>query len=137
MATFVNAGQTKITLFFIDMFLTPGQLSGADIWINPQYKIIIDQACNGMIPILFLFASIFAYPSTLWHKIFWVGIGYVVFSVVNIFRIFLVVYFVEQEGGKGNFYWSHDLMGNALLMAAGLGLFIVFIKTSPYNAKDI
>ena len=135
LATLVNDGQTRLTLFFLDLFLAPEQLQGIDIWINPQYKIIINQTCNGMIPILFLFGSILAYPSTLWHKIFWMGIGYVVFSIVNVFRILQVVYFVEQEGGKGNFYWSHDLIGNGLLMVVGLGLFIVFIKSSSHTEK--
>ncbi len=126
----VNESQTKLTIFFLKIFLTPGQLQGVDIWINPQYKIIINQACNGLIPIIFLFASIFAYPSTLWHKIYWMIIGYTVFTLVNVFRILLVVYFVEQKAGRENFYWSHDLMGNALLMGVGLLLFIAFIKTS-------
>lgn len=130
LSTWLNEGQTKLTLLFLDMFLASDQLMGSDIWINPHYKIIINQACNGMIPILFLFASILAYPSALWHKIFWMGIGYMVFSLVNVLRILLVVYFVEQKEGQANFYWSHDLVGNALLMGTGLGLFIAFIKTS-------
>lgn len=130
LSTWLNDGQTKLTLLFLDMFLAPDQLLGSDIWINPHYKIIINQACNGMIPILFLFASILAYPSELWHKIFWMGMGYMVFSLVNVLRILLVVYFVEQKEGQANFYWSHDLVGNALLMGVGLGLFVAFIKTS-------
>lgn len=129
-STLVNEGQTQLTLFFLGMFLPPEQLQGADIWINPQYKIIINQACNGIIPILFLFASILAYPASLWYKLAWIGIGYSIFSLVNILRILLVVYFVEQKGGRENFYWSHDLLGNALLMSVGLGLFITFIKLS-------
>lgn len=126
----INEAQTSLTLFMLHFFLEPGQLNGIDIWINPHYKIIIDQACNGMIPILFLLAAILAYPSTLSHKVIWMGTGYVMFSLVNVLRILLVVYFVKQEEGQGNFYWSHDLLGNALLMGVGLGLFIAFIKTS-------
>ena len=126
----INDAQTSLTLFFLDLFLEPAQLKGIEIWINPHYKIIINQACNGMIPILFLFAAILAYPSSLWHKIMWMGIGYVLFSLVNILRILLVIYFVKQEEGQGNFYWSHDLLGNVLLMGVGLGVFIAFIKTS-------
>ena len=129
----MNEGQTKLTLFFLTLFLEPGQLQGIDIWINPNYKIIINQACNGMIPILFFFASILAFPSKLWHKILWMCIGYVAFSLVNVFRILLVVYFVEQKEGQANFYWSHDLVGNALLMGVGLGLFVLFIKTARQN----
>jgi len=135
-AVFINEGQTKLTLFLLALFLEPGQLQGIDIWINPHYKIIINQACNGMIPILFFFASILAFPVNIRHKILWAGIGYVVFSLVNIFRILLVVYFVEQKEGQENFYWSHDLLGNALFMGVGLGLFILFIKTGHKKLRQ-
>jgi exosortase/archaeosortase family protein len=129
-STMLNEGQSTLTLMLLNLFLDPGQLKGIDIWINPNYKIIINQACNGMIPILFLFASILAYPSSLWHKTVWMGTGYIVFSLVNVLRILMVVHFVEQKEGQGNFYWSHDFVGNALLMGVGLGLFIAFIKTA-------
>jgi len=136
-STFFNEKQTRFTLFFLDMFLAPDQLKGIDIWINSHYKIIINQACNGMIPILFFFASILAYPSVLLHKLVWIVIGYLLFSVLNVIRILLVVYFVEGEGGRNNFYWSHDLLGNALLMLLGLGLFITFIKISGKIPKNL
>jgi exosortase/archaeosortase family protein len=126
----INEGQTQLTLYFLNLFLEPNQLKGIDIWINPHYKIIINQACNGMIPILFLWASILAYPSTIWHKTVWIVLGYFIFSLVNVFRILLVVYFAEQKAGQANFYWSHDLLGNSMLMIVGLGLFIGFIKTT-------
>lgn len=134
-SVFLNEEQTKLTLYILDIFLEPDQLRGIDIWINPQYKIIINQACNGMIPILFLFASVLAYPSRVLHKILWMIVGYVLFSLVNVMRILLVVPSVEAEGGKGNFYWSHDHVGNGLLMVLGLGLFVAFIKTSSHTIR--
>ncbi|PHS30355.1 MAG: hypothetical protein COA92_09835 [Sulfurovum sp.] len=136
LSTLFNDGQTKLTLYFLDLFLQPGQLQGIDIWINPHYKIIINKACNGVIPILFLFASILAYPSENTHKILWMFIGYVVFSVVNVIRILLVVYVTEHGEGQGEFYWSHDIVGNFILMVTGLVLFIVFIKTSAKRVKN-
>ena len=132
----LNEGQTKLTLYFLNMFLQPKQLQGVDIWINPHYKIIINKACNGVIPVLFLFASILAYPSKIWHKVLWMGIGYVLFSVVNVVRILLVVYVTQTGEGHADFYWSHDLLGNSLLMLTGLGLFVAFIKTSSRTVKD-
>jgi exosortase/archaeosortase family protein len=129
-STFLNETQTKLTLFFLDTFLEVGQLQGIDIWINPHYKIIINQACNGMIPILFLYASILAYPSSLWHKLVWMVIGYLLFSLVNVIRLLFVVYATKTGQGQEEFYWSHDLVGNAMLMLTGLGLFIVFIRTA-------
>lgn len=136
-STYLNEAQTILTLTLLHPFLDPGQLQGIDIWINPHYKIIINKACNGMIPILLLFASILAYPSTIGHKIVWIFVGYLLFSLVNVARILLVVFFTEQEGGQGNFYWSHDILGNIVLMMTGLGLFISFIKTSSRTLKDV
>jgi len=130
LSTIINDAQTSLTLALLGLFLEPSQLQGIDIWINPNYKIIINQACNGMVPILFLFASILAYPSSLSYKFFWMFMGYFIFSLVNVLRILLVVHFVEQGEGRGNFYWSHDLLGNSILMVVGLTLFVLFIKTS-------
>jgi exosortase/archaeosortase family protein len=130
LAIVVNRYQTDLTLYLLGLFLEPGQLQGIDIWINPHYKIIINQACNGFIPIFFLWAAIIAYPSSFAHKLIWTITGYVVFVAVNTFRILTVVHFTQKEGGQGNFYWSHDLLGNILLIATGLLLFIVFIKSS-------
>lgn len=135
-STLFNDGQTKLTLLMLELFLKPNQLQGVDVWINPHYKIIITQACNGAIPILFLFASILAYPSTFMHKIIWMLIGYVVFSLVNVFRILLVVYVTQAGEGQGDFYWSHDIIGNIILMLTGLALFILFIKTAKKGVKN-
>ena len=134
LSAWLNDGQTALTLVWLDYFLAPNQLQGFDIQINPHYKIIITQACNGMIPILFLFASILAYPSSVLRKIFWMVFGYILFSIVNVIRLLFVVHTTQTGEGYSDFYWSHDLIGNALLMVTGLLLFIAFIKSSH---KDI
>jgi len=134
---YVNRFQTQVTLYALDIFLRPEQLNGIDIWINPYYKIIITKACNGIIPILFLYASIWAYPSLLKHKIIWMIMGYILFFIVNIIRILWVVYITEHGEGHGDFYWSHDIVGNILLMMTGLGLFVSFIKVSTKNSLKI
>jgi len=136
-STSLNQVQTELTLVALEFFLNPDQLQGIDIWINPQYKIIITKACNGIIPILFLLASILAYPSTLVHKLIWSILGYIVFFIVNIIRILWVVFVTQNGKGQGEFYWSHDLVGNALLMLTGLILFILFIKTSSRLSKNL
>jgi len=130
LSLFLNRMQGDLTLYLLGLFLEPGQLQGIDIMINPHYKIIINQACNGLIPYFFLAASILAYPATLLHKTVWLLLGYLVYTAVNVARILMVVHFVEGEGGRGNFHWSHDIMGNALLLVVGLGLFIAFIRSS-------
>ncbi len=135
LSLFFNQLQSALTLALLDLFLKPGQLQGIDIMINPHYKIIINQACNGVIPILFLAASILAYPASLLHKGVWILIGYVILSAVNVARILLVVYFVQQEGGRGNFHWSHDIVGNGILLLVGLALFVAFLKSTRVRSR--
>lgn len=130
----LNELQTKLTLIALEFFLKPEQLQGIDIWINPHYKIIITKACNGIIPILFLIASILAYPATWVHKLIWGVFGYIIFFTVNIIRILWVVYITESGKGQEEFYWSHDIVGNSLLMFTGLILFVLFIKSSSKNS---
>jgi exosortase/archaeosortase family protein len=128
-STLINQAQTNTTLTILNLFLNENQLKGIDIWINPHYKIIITQACNGMIPILFLAASILAYPSKIVNKIIWLIVGYMILTIVNIIRL-LIVTKVTMVYGSSSFYWIHDIFGNFLLMIFGLGLFVMFIKTS-------
>jgi exosortase/archaeosortase family protein len=128
LSIWLNTLQREFTLQGLNLFLKPEQLKGIDIWINPHYKIIITQACNGFIPILLLWASILAFKGEVWKKLLWGVGGYLLFSVVNVARILFVVYATEQEGGAANFYWSHDLLGNFFLMATGLLLFIGYVK---------
>lgn len=134
-ALFLNRIQTDLTLSLLNRFLVPGQLQGIDIMINPHYKIVITQACNGLIPLFFLIASILAYPAALLHKVFWMIMGYLSFTLVNVARILFVVHWVGQAGGRENFHWSHDIVGNAVLLSVGLGLFIAFIKSSTLKKR--
>jgi len=127
-STLLNEGQTRLTLWGLSLFLDPQQLRGIDIWITPHYKVYISQACNGMIPILFLFAAILAYPAKFWRKLVWIVMSYILLSMVNMARILLVVYATEQAGGRGGFGWSHDIVGNILLLITGIILFVCFVK---------
>jgi len=124
----LNEAQTNLTLFLLNLFLEPHQLQGSTIAIKKGYVIYITKACNGMIPILFLFGSILAYPSHIKPKIIWMSIGYLFFNIVNVGRILLVVYITKNGDGHADFYWSHDFVGNVLLMMSGLLFFIGFIK---------
>lgn len=126
----LNSLQTEFTLHILDYFLAENQRKGIDIWIDDSYKIVITHTCNGLIPLLFFYASVFAYPSKVTLKVFWIFLGYILFSFINILRILWVVFATMQGKGQEDFYWSHDIVGNILLMALGLGLFVLFIRQS-------
>jgi exosortase/archaeosortase family protein len=118
-------------LAILNAGLAEGQVRGSDIWINPHYKLMIEKACNGMIPVLMYLASIFAFPSGWGRRLLWGIAGLLILLGLNVARIFMVTYFVMQ-GGRENFSLSHDIFGNAIFMVAGLALFYFFIRGSRH-----
>ena len=132
----IHSVQTEFTLNILEYFLEENQRLGSDIWIHNNYKIVISDACNGIIPLLFLYASIWAYPSGILHKFIWMFWGYILLFVVNILRILLVVFVTQRGRGQEEFYWSHDIVGNILLMSMGLTVFVHFIKLRPKRLKS-
>jgi exosortase/archaeosortase family protein len=102
-------------------------MQGNEIIINSQYTLIIEKACNGIIPYLFFIASILAFPSTNRHKIFWALYGYIILNIINIFRIWLIIKLVLKK--VDNFSLAHDFIGNSLLIFTSLSIFILFVKT--------
>ncbi|CAA6825779.1 MAG: Unknown protein, partial [uncultured Sulfurovum sp.] len=127
----INNLQTNLTTLLTSLSLPKGMVEAHRIFITEHYALIIEKACNGLIPYLFFLASILAFPSTLIHKIKWAIMGYLFITAMNVFRIWFVTQFVLQE--QKNFYLAHDYLGNGLLILTGLILFSSFIKTRNKN----
>jgi len=123
----INRVQTDLTAYFTSLTLAEGMMDKYHILINPHYSLVIEKACNGMIPYLFFLASILAFPSTVTHKIKWAIMGYLFISLMNIFRIWFVTQLVLQA--RQNFSLAHDYLGNGLLIITGLLLFTWFVKS--------
>ncbi|SFV68687.1 hypothetical protein MNB_SV-14-1876 [hydrothermal vent metagenome] len=123
----INQYQTNLTSYLTSLTLPNEMMSNCHIFINDNYSLIIEKACNGMIPYLFFLSSIMAFPSSLVHKAKWALFGYIIISLINTFRIWMVTQFVIQE--RNNFSLAHDLLGNALLISTGLMLFVLFVKS--------
>jgi len=127
LSTVINSIQTNLTAYLTSMTLSTDMMHEHKIFISEHYVLVIEKACNGMIPYLFFLASIIAFPSTISHKVKWAIMGYLFISAMNIFRIWFVTQFVLQE--QNNFSLAHDYLGNGLLIFTGLILFTSFVKT--------
>jgi exosortase/archaeosortase family protein len=123
----INQHQTSLTTYLTSVTLPNEMMNNYRIFISDNYSLVIEKACNGMIPYLFFLASIMAFPSTLLHKAKWALFGYLLISLMNTFRIWMVTQLVLQE--RNNFSLAHDYLGNALLISTGLMLFILFVKS--------
>ena len=130
----INSIQTNLTAFLTSLTLPIEMMEEHRIFINKHYVLVIEKACNGIIPYLFFLASIIAFPSTLRHKIKWAILGYLIISTMNIFRIWLVTQFVLYE--QGSFSLAHDYLGNGLLIITGLILFTSFVKTRSKKSTN-
>ncbi len=130
----INNIQTNLTALLTSLSLPSGMMTEHKIFISPHYALVIEKACNGMIPYLFFLASIIAFPSTIKHTIKWAIIGYIFITFINIFRIWFVTLFVLEE--KSNFSLAHDYLGNGILILTGLLLFTSFVKTKLNFSKQ-
>jgi exosortase/archaeosortase family protein len=132
LATFLNELQRGWLMDSLRYFL--GDIV-QDIYIYsaPNFRIRITYACNGLIPYYLFLASIFAYPSKWLLKIIWAVVGYFAIYWINLLRLLFVTE-MTKSGGQ-NFWWSHDLIGNLMLMVVGLGLFFLFIRVSDVLNK--
>ncbi len=123
----INSIQTNLTVYLTSLSLADGMMEGYRILINEHYSLVIEKACNGIIPYLFFLASIIAFPSTFKHKLKWAVMGYIFITFMNVFRIWFVTQLVLQA--RNNFSLAHDYLGNALLILTGLLLFTWFVKS--------
>jgi exosortase/archaeosortase family protein len=130
----INNNQTNFTSYLTSLTLPDILMHENHIKISTYYGLVIEKACNGMIPYLFFVASVIAFPSTLIHKVKWMLMGYVIIMVMNTFRIWLVTQFVLQ--GREHFSLAHDFLGNTLLITTGLFLFIAFVKSRRKSIKE-
>jgi len=135
LATLVNEAQTHITLTLLDPLLHPSSLQDHIIVTPVHFNIIINKACNGMIPILIFITLLWSYQRSVSDKIIGSIIGYLLLTLVNTLRIWLVTKSVEYE--RGSFEIAHDFYGNVLLIGAVLILFVTFIKISKRNNQNI
>lgn len=133
MSELVNLYQTNLTSLLTSFTLKEGMMEGHRIFITQHYALVIEKACNGLVPYLFFLASIIAFPATLMHKVRWAIMGYLFITMINVFRIWFVTQFVVLE--RNNFSLAHDYLGNGLLILTGLVLFTSFIKTRHSKSK--
>jgi len=124
----VNSFQTNLTSHTISLLMD--NMEGNEIIINPHYSLVIEKACNGVVPYLLLISSILAFPSTIKNRVIWATLGYITITVLNIFRIWLITKIVEM--GVDNFSLAHDFIGNAILILTSLLLFLGFIRSNRW-----
>jgi exosortase/archaeosortase family protein len=127
-AEVVNSFQTNLTSHTISLLMD--NMEGNEIIINPHYSLVIEKACNGVVPYLLLLSSILAFPSTIKNRVIWATLGYITITVLNIFRIWLITKIVEM--GVDNFSLAHDFIGNAILILTSLLLFLGFIRSNRW-----
>lgn len=123
----INETQRRWLLEALRFSLGTERIRGIDILAHPHFRIIITQACNGLIPYYLYLAAILAYPRPWRDRLIWAVLGYFVISIVNVLRLLMVTAIVARN--PASFHWSHDILGNAVLMVAGLGLFYLFLRT--------
>jgi hypothetical protein len=80
----INYIQTNLTVLLTSFTLPIEMMSGHEILISSNYMLVIEKACNAMVPYLFFLASVLAFPAPFEHKVKWIIIGYAMIVSINI-----------------------------------------------------
>lgn len=130
----INEAQRSLLLDELRWALGEERIRSVDILAHPEFRIIITQACNGLIPYYLYLGGVLAYPYARWRcKFFWAIVGYGLISAVNFGRLLFVTAMTERA--PENFHWSHDIVGNFILMSAGLFLYWLFLETGSLRGR--
>jgi|GEM_PF-441772 len=121
----VNNFQSE-TLIYALSFVFSERIIEHYVIIEPSvYAISIDRSCNGLLPFLALMASILARKIKFVFKLIAIGIAYILVSMINFFRIVFVIDMVIIN--QSNFSWSHDIVGNLMVISSNIAIFILFL----------
>ncbi len=118
--------QREMIMWVLDSILD-NQIVNYDIVVNPHYHVVITPECNGFVPYFIFLAGILAYPCKIASKLFWLVAGYILFSIVNLVRLYIVAIVVNRYGADA-FFYIHDIGGNTLLIVTGMVAFLTYLR---------
>ncbi len=121
----IDSAVRSIIMSILDSLLE-NPILGYDIVIDAKYRVVITPECNGLIPYLMILSAIVAYPCKMRSKVLFALSSFFIFFVVNIIRLYVVVWVVNSYGSSA-FYLVHDVGGNLLLIATGAVIFLTYL----------
>ncbi|MCK5915382.1 MAG: archaeosortase/exosortase family protein, partial [Deltaproteobacteria bacterium] len=97
------------------------QISGSTLTLSDK-SFVIAESCTGSFVFLLLAAVIIAFPASLKEKLVGLLAGFTTVVVLNLLRTLMIVVFASKFSGS---FWSlHIVVGQALIIAGTLGVFI-------------
>ena len=101
------------------------QINGSSLTLSGQTFVIAD-SCTGSFVFLLLAAVIIAFPASLKEKLTGLLAGFATVISLNLLRTLMIVILVAKFSGS---FWSlHIIVGQALMIAGTLGVFIWWAK---------
>jgi exosortase H (IPTLxxWG-CTERM-specific) len=91
----------------------------------------IAAGCNGVEAVIVLFAAIFAFPSSLKHKLYGFVAGFFAIQLLNIVRIISLFYLLQWD--KVWFDWFHLYLWQALIILDALIVWLIWLRYLPKN----
>ncbi|WP_456323391.1 exosortase/archaeosortase family protein [Hydrogenimonas sp.] len=134
----LNRLQTELTLKSLETLLSllhiPAIPDHAASFSIHEFRLIIEDACNGFGFYLLLASAIMAYGASVAEKISWLLVGYLFVMFVNLLRLLFIVYMVSIDPDL--FRLSHDVIGRYGMLLSVFVLYFIFVKTTSADKKD-
>lgn len=123
---YLDGVQRDMIMSVLDSTLN-NHVQNFDIIINSKYHVVITPECNGFVPYYIYLAGVLAYSCRLKRKLIYGVVGYFIFSIVNLIRLYTVTQIVNKYGAD-YFFLAHDIGGNLLLIITGMSIFWLYLK---------
>ncbi len=138
-----TSGVAHVSTAIIDVFDDDAIATGKEIHSKTTgFAVSIERGCNGLEAVIILFAALFAYPASWWHRMIGFAIGFVAIQGLNLVRIISLFYLGDWETSKcvpGEvcervwFDWFHLYLWQALIIIDALVVWLVWLRYLPYE----
>lgn len=95
----------------------------------------IAAGCNGVEAVIVLFAAIFAFPSSVKHKVYGFVLGFFAIQLLNLVRIISLYYLLQWD--KTWFDWFHLYLWQALIILDALIVWLIWLRYLPKENTEV
>jgi exosortase H (IPTLxxWG-CTERM-specific) len=106
---------------------------GKVLW-NPStgFGVSIEPGCNGVEACIVLLAAIVAFPASVKHRLWGIGLGFVAVQALNVVRVISLFYLGQWNPAA--FKVAHEFLWQGLIMLDVLIVWLVWVRANPANS---
>lgn len=126
--------QLKLSKFLLNIIGFTVEIYGKTVKIVGSYGVHLDRGCLGRNTLGLFIGFIFAFPGKMWHKLWFVSVGIVIFIFLNVFRIMGLA--ITDNCCRQHLDFNHHFLFKIIIYIVIFLLWAWWIKKYSYLADE-